>query len=312
MCIIISGLKKDIPMEHITKATTQHPDGFGVMWWNATMEAAKVYRTTSAKAFIKRFKELGDGDKVVIHARYATHGKIQNSNCHPFFSPKFGAAMMHNGVISIKTDGQCTDSETYLRYLEDCFNDLDDMLVHKTLVEGDIIGSKFVFMTSNGDIHIFNKHSGVERNNCWYSNSTVFPYEWKGNTGITYSPVDGSVIKNGWGNAGKWGNNADNENILNKGLIKTTKSAGVKKNNAISTTFNTDIAKTKSEEERVKNGKFVNKVGEETKYNPATYVAPTVSDNRPSWISSEEWEQIKQHNARNHTTTNKKDAAILA
>ena len=117
MCIIVyKPAGKRLPSENILKnCFINNPDGAGIMiktekgiqiqkgymyfkhLKNAITELEKQYNT----------KEL----EIAIHFRYATHGTINEGNCHPFpLSRKtkeltdkqgiFDSAIMHNGIIS--------------------------------------------------------------------------------------------------------------------------------------------------------------------------------------------------------------------
>ena len=70
--------------------------GFAVKTASGTVEIHKGY--TKFKAFWKAYRAHEQQD-CLIHFRYATHGGIDQENCHPF-PIGHEAAMIHNGILS--------------------------------------------------------------------------------------------------------------------------------------------------------------------------------------------------------------------
>lgn len=114
----------------------------------------------------------------LIHFRWATHGKRDKANCHPFSISK-DLAMIHNGVLSIDTSKDRSKSDTW-HYVESILKPLHqldaDFYKHDAIKfqgEQAIQGSKFAFLRADGDFSIWNEDDGHWADDGhWYSNST--------------------------------------------------------------------------------------------------------------------------------------------
>jgi hypothetical protein len=135
--------------------------------------------------FREAFEPFADR-QAIIHFRWATHGKLNEDNCHPFMVSD-GLAMIHNGVVSIKCNVEPAMSDTWH------FNELILKPMHSRDPEfynrSDVIysqevahdTSKFVFLRADGDWRIWNNENGVwESDGHWYSNDSyeVWPASW--------------------------------------------------------------------------------------------------------------------------------------
>lgn len=114
MCIIIvkpSGV--ELPSENLFRAAAAvNRDGCGFMTDEGVVYHA-LYKDLDL--FLSVLRRCAPKEAVVaIHFRMATHGSVCVNNCHPF-SYKGEVFMMHNGVLPIKSVGDRTDSEIYLR-----------------------------------------------------------------------------------------------------------------------------------------------------------------------------------------------------
>lgn len=88
----------------------QNPHGFG-LWVQG-----KVYHTMNSEKILDRIFSLSENTSFVFHARIATRGKIQLSNCHPFVSKT--EAFFHNGTFNLIPFEGKTDSETlFMKYV---------------------------------------------------------------------------------------------------------------------------------------------------------------------------------------------------
>lgn len=68
-----------------------------------------VYHTLSYLDLIRALEIVPVDEPCVIHFRWATHGSVKVSNCHPFVAGDVKFA--HNGVLPIKSVDDKTDSE---------------------------------------------------------------------------------------------------------------------------------------------------------------------------------------------------------
>lgn len=116
--------------------------------------------------------------QAIIHYRWATHGKTDLDNCHPFMVSN-NLAMIHNGIVSIERNVNSDRSDTWH------FNELILKPMHERdpdfFLRGDMIytqemahaDSKFVFLRADGDFAIWNSGEGeVAADGHWYSNSS--------------------------------------------------------------------------------------------------------------------------------------------
>jgi hypothetical protein len=127
----------------------------------------------------------------IIHFRWATHGKKDTGNCHPFLVSE-SLAMIHNGVISIECEVDKDRSDTWhfnelvLKplYARDAdFYRRNEVVYTQQLAHK---GSKFVFLRADGDFCIWNEGDGDwEDDGHWYSNDSHTGYYYR--SAIGYS-----------------------------------------------------------------------------------------------------------------------------
>lgn len=168
ICIKKQGVKKPTD-EQINNMADNNPDGFGMMW----SDGKKLHwlKTMDVKDILKQNKKITDDMPAVYHFRIATHGSVQKNNCHPFIDKEMGLGFAHNGVLSIKNEGDWTDSETAFRRIiipniksYGIGNELDKA------VDSIIGSSKFVLLNADKTL----VHWGVykEFNGLLFSNET--------------------------------------------------------------------------------------------------------------------------------------------
>lgn len=124
-------------------------------------------------AAYKRAQQITRGESpILLHARIATMGKINKSNCHPF-AIKNGA-LIHNGSLwySIGYGIQCEKSDTR-EFAERCTNNLvyEDIMQDKESLERTLSGNKIVMLFKDKRYVILNEKSGIWQDDVWYSNS---------------------------------------------------------------------------------------------------------------------------------------------
>lgn len=167
MCIIIvKPAKANMPsLEIIRRCAFKNPHGFGF-----AIPGQKPFKTCDYRAFEKELLKVDENQPVIMHFRYATHGSIKKSNCHPFRDDYNGITFAHNGVLGIYPINDLTDSETAFRYLLSPAIDRYGLRSKKFKdAVSSIIGvSRFVFMSDKGDIIKFG--TWHELGGCYYSN----------------------------------------------------------------------------------------------------------------------------------------------
>lgn len=164
MCVIIYKPKGALmPSKSLLdKAQRFNPHGCGFC------TPTKTYRGLSYAEFTKKLKQVGD-EPVLIHFRFATHGSLKKTNCHPFYDKKTDTYFMHNGILPINSENDMTDSEIAFRQiLQPTIKDYG--LSSPELIEevDEIIGfSKFAFM-QNEEVNIYGDFRLYE--GCYFSN----------------------------------------------------------------------------------------------------------------------------------------------
>jgi glutamine amidotransferase len=92
-----------------------NPDGFGFAIVVSSEKRIIVEHTMDPDEAINRFLELRakyPDDYALWHARYATHGSTDLSNCHPFYVLDDQTVLAHNGVLSVDIKAGDTRSDT--------------------------------------------------------------------------------------------------------------------------------------------------------------------------------------------------------
>lgn len=109
MCVIIVCPRGvDIPSKKmLQQAKSINRHGFGFV------SESKYFRSMDFEEFYRELKGVSKSENVIIHMRYATHGSVKLSNCHPFFYKGFYFA--HNGILDVRPINDMTDSETAFR-----------------------------------------------------------------------------------------------------------------------------------------------------------------------------------------------------
>lgn len=185
MCIIVTGTSANLRrvltntiglMESIYGYNS---DGLGIMF--PSDDGAPVALKTlpgseklATEWLLRNLPE--DGREVALHARFTTHGKTDLDNCHPYTLD--GGFLMHNGVLSTgnKPDETKSDTWHYCRWFLDGYADAVFSSDSGRTLLGHHIGSsnRFVYLGKDGKVHIVNKHTGVEYEGLWFSNT----YAW--------------------------------------------------------------------------------------------------------------------------------------
>lgn len=149
--------------------------------------------------------------QAIIHFRWATHGKKDTGNCHPFMVAD-DLAVIHNGVISIKCDVDKDRSDTWH------FNELVLKPMHERDVDfykrSEIVytqelahdSSKFVFLRADGDFVIWNEDDGEwATDGHWYSNDSHAGYSYR-SVGFGSAAKPAQKVEQSWieTSEGKW------------------------------------------------------------------------------------------------------------
>lgn len=189
MCIIMCALGNVAPpREHLEQSCRNNPDGFGfaMVTERDGLRQLIVRKSMTSGNLIDEFEDAFTryGKSVVawaFHARIATHGKVNEQNCHPFPVGN-QAVMFHNGVLPVyqaPTDPR-TDSETFA---SDYLPTLGG--VPASWQACDVIGrfagqSKLVFLEPQAEMPlvIVNEDLGQWNGDIWYSNTSYIPWTY--------------------------------------------------------------------------------------------------------------------------------------
>lgn len=193
MCIIIyrpADAAGIVTREELQSAAAQNRDGYGLMW-RGDDGKVRVWRGDASrrKDWIGRFMALQKfGVEIAAHARYATHGVLGKTMCHPFWIVPGKSALMHNGVLSPpEHDGQKGWSDTKF-FVENIVKrlpeDWSDHVHLRWLVEQATSGNKLVIFERDR-CTIINEKLGHWREGIWFSNHGYVvskpldkPYTW--------------------------------------------------------------------------------------------------------------------------------------
>jgi len=127
MCIIIyKEAGRGLPVKALKKMWGHNPHGAG--YWIEKSNGAGVVKFSKGFLTFQNFMDairtenLTSADRYAIHFRYATHGGISPSLCHPFIvdgqwwqlSGRSSQIIMHNGIININTSWGRSDTAEYV------------------------------------------------------------------------------------------------------------------------------------------------------------------------------------------------------
>jgi len=186
MCILIHQPKDYcFTAEHLADFYSKNPDGFGAIVNHNDERGVVVYKIVGSLKDIEDlyFKSVACYESV-IHFRMKTHGDIDLDNCHPYIVTD-NLWMAHNGILSSGNDKDRSKSDTW-HYIKDFIRPMLEQTpdaLDNPYIRGYIgahIGAsnKFGFMSNEGKVYIINKHSGVEYDGVWYSNTYAWsPYK---------------------------------------------------------------------------------------------------------------------------------------
>lgn len=173
MCILIAKPKGVImPKTSVLKECwDNNPDGAGIAW----SKDGKVFIEKGFMSWgeLKMYLDVNsfDGVSALIHFRIATHGTVKAENTHPFVVNNEIVAA-HNGILSVKNEGDWTDSETFFKRI--CNPVLKSYSINskvfKRLVDATIGASKLAFLNNKGRIKMFGEF--IEDGGVYFSNDS--------------------------------------------------------------------------------------------------------------------------------------------
>lgn len=193
-------------------ASHMNDDGFGIAWFDR--EAGKhgewkVIRSLRHKIMQRVISTLPKDAPIIIHQRYATHGRVSVENCHPFDAA--GVAVFHNGTISgTRAESRKVERVADGKYKYEpadvsdtrawCEDELEPMLYaagHSVLLDenmqwgiGNRVGWGSVITLAIPGVEtpvIVNEERGIWEKGVFYSNTYSLPPAMKHYTGYATS-----------------------------------------------------------------------------------------------------------------------------
>ena len=117
MCIAVykpAGVT--IPDATLQRCWNRNPHGAGIVYPTGNGRV-KVHKTLDRDEFTKLWKLVPNDRNVVVHFRYATHGRVGMRNTHPFTVAP-GLVVAHNGIIH-ETADEANDFRSDTRFFVD-------------------------------------------------------------------------------------------------------------------------------------------------------------------------------------------------
>lgn len=212
MCLLVVCKPNATPKrDELHQGACSNPHGYGF----AIVAGDKIIteRSMSAKKSIKRFLELRKqypNGYAMWHARYATHGVKNESNCHPFQVGNDPLSYVaHNGVLDTFIDKDDKRSDTRV-FAEDTLPKiggvaaLNDENVYR-MVEAWATGSKIAILSLNPDaeyeLYLINGQLGEWVDDVWWSNKSyqkpkTYAYDYHNTTTTVYPDTENDYLPN--------------------------------------------------------------------------------------------------------------------
>ena len=169
-CIVIKPAGVAMPSRAILDMmASRNEHGFGFC-----TSSGKNFKTTNYQLFLRELNKVKASEVCIVHMRWATHGSVCISNCHPFYDNETGYWFAHNGVLPIASVNNMTDSEIAFRTrFVPALKTIDIETREFDEIVNDIRGnSKFAFLKGE-DVYIYGDYK--EYNSCYYSNLNWLP-----------------------------------------------------------------------------------------------------------------------------------------
>lgn len=178
MCIAILNTKQTTLKKQVLKNCWENNgDGAGMLYIDNDNKLQVFKEMKDFNTFYNKYIDVRSkyGKRnIVLHFRISTHGKINETNCHPFLVND-NLGFVHNGMIyDVPTSTEFSDTymfnESILKNFKDGFEYNETILDMLDSFIG--MGSKLVFLNDNNDYFIVNEQAGHWNLGCWFSNSS--------------------------------------------------------------------------------------------------------------------------------------------
>lgn len=206
MCIAILNTKQTtLKKEILRNCWENNGDGAGILYIGTNKKLSVFKEMVSFDNFYTNYIEIKKKygkNNMVLHFRISTHGRINETNCHPFLvSDEVG--FVHNGMIyDVPNSTEYSDTymfnETILKNLKDGFEYQETVLDMLETFIGS--GSKLIFLNNDDHYAIVNEKAGHWNMGCWFSNSSYKQV----NSYVDFGGIKKSKSSLGYG-YGSWG-----------------------------------------------------------------------------------------------------------
>lgn len=173
MCVIVikKGGQKRPPYQMLKACALANPDGFGFCTPN------KSFRSLDFEVFFNELQNVSRSEPCIMHFRFATHGSVRESNCHPFYDRDTNTWFAHNGILNILPYKGKTDSETAFRkYIVPAIKTYGYTSEDTDSVTNNLRGASKFAMLNGKKIRLFGEY--MKFNDYLCSNLRFVPYLW--------------------------------------------------------------------------------------------------------------------------------------
>jgi len=172
MCLIITKTIHGKPdWQAADRAARRNPDGYGIAWPGKGGRPSILKSLDWKPIRAKGLALQAENKPFILHMRFATHGAVNKSNCHPFRIDAHGLVMAHNGVITtLEVPQGMSDSRVLGKHLNESmpngFLSSPEEINYVTQIAQ---SSRLSFMDVNGNLFFVNEDLGVWQDGVWYS-----------------------------------------------------------------------------------------------------------------------------------------------
>ena len=176
-----------IPEKNLENGFLGNDDGAGFAWAKDGILYVKkgIFDLDVMKAQYDEIKEY----PCLIHFRKATHGKVDEANCHPFLFNDGKMALIHNGILNIKCSIEgLSDTAHFVKLVLEPLVKTHGIPINNGalnyLINTSIGTDKMAVMENTGKTYIFNENKGNWDEGVWYSN---YSFRWAPTTRVVYT-----------------------------------------------------------------------------------------------------------------------------
>jgi predicted glutamine amidotransferase len=173
MCVIaVKSENVKISYETVSKMWQANPNGAGLAYFDVDGRVVVNKGFMKLRQAWEAINRLQDKE-IVIHFRYATHGRVSPQQTHPFAithrildakayksDKTFHSVIFHNGVLPIYGNKEFSDT---LDFITSTLVDIPKLRTKLEVLE--LTGDKFVYMTQN-EIYTIGKFEVYEGLDC--------------------------------------------------------------------------------------------------------------------------------------------------